>query len=96
MALLVKGTMQRCIAPEMMAMEAAYADILEHWRVRGADVIIGADGTSVCRFCGFAIKLEIGTAKIIAPLKMGATGSQQAPFLGIPLLMHDVEECTSP
>jgi hypothetical protein len=48
---------------------------------------------TVVRFCGRYIKLEVGTAKIIIPSLVGGSGAQQAAFLGIPLFMHDSDEC---
>jgi hypothetical protein len=57
------------------------------------DIVVAADGTSVVRFCGHSVKLEVCTAKIIIPSHLGNPGPQQAAFLGIPLFMHDGDEC---
>jgi hypothetical protein len=56
------------------------------------NIVVAADGTAVVRFCGSYIKLEVNTAKIIIP-SLGGPGAQQAAFLGIPLFMHDGNEC---
>jgi hypothetical protein len=88
----VKNAMQRAIAPELIAINRAYPGSLSHWKQHGIDIAIAADGTSVVRFNGRSWKLEIGAAKIISPFA-GADSAQQASYLGIPLFIHDGEEC---
>jgi hypothetical protein len=70
-AYFVRNVMQRCIAPEMLAMQDAYPGIVQHWAKHGMDIVVAADGTAVVRFCFRYIKLEVSTAKIIIPSLMG-------------------------
>jgi hypothetical protein len=79
-AYFVKNAMQRCVAPEMLAMQDAYPSILQYWAEHGMDIVVAADGTSVARFCGRSVKMEVSTAKIIIRSHVGDPGPQQAAF----------------
>jgi hypothetical protein len=76
--------MQRCIAPEMLAMQDACPSILQYWAEHGMDIVVAADSTSVAHFCGHSVKLEVSNAKIIIPSHVGDPGPQQAEFSAHP------------
>jgi hypothetical protein len=75
-------------------MEKAYPGSLRHWEIYGVDIVLAADGTAYARFVGWSQKIEIGGAKVIAPLE-DTESAQQAPFNGIPLFMFEGDECYS-
>jgi hypothetical protein len=87
---LVKNAMQRVIAPEVEALIKVSPETLLRWRIHGIDIVLAADGTAIVRFTSRSFKLETGACKIIAP---HAEGPQQAASMGIPLFVHDGEEC---
>jgi hypothetical protein len=90
---IVKNAMTRIYGPELEAMEMVYPGAAAYWIKHGIDVVIGADGTAVLRFNGKSIKLEVCMGKVIVPDTIGGEGAQQQPCLGIPLFMHDGDEC---
>jgi hypothetical protein len=87
---ILKNAMQRVIAPEVESVCTAYPNSLLWWMEHGVDIVLAADGTSIVRFTGRSFKLELGACKVIRP---DAAGAQQGGFMGIPLLIHDGEEC---
>jgi hypothetical protein len=87
---LVKNAMQRVIAPEVEALIKVSPETLLRWRIHGMDIVLAADGTAIVRFTSRSFKLETGACKIIA---LHAEGQQQAASMGIPLFVHDGEEC---
>jgi hypothetical protein len=89
----MKNAMTRSFGPELEAMETVYPGAVASWIKHGIDIVVGADGTAVLRFNGKSTKLEVGTGKVIVPDEIGGEGAQQQPCLGIPLFMHDGDEC---
>jgi hypothetical protein len=90
---IIKNAMTRSFAPDLEAMETVYPGAVAYWIKHGIDIVVGADGTAVLRFNGKSIKLEVGMGKVIVPDEIGGEGAQQQPCLGIPLFMHDGDEC---